>query len=81
MSQKSPTSFEVHELGAGTSSVAFDYRIIAKRKNYENVRLADLTERYKKLDEQQSRIRQRKLAPTPSASNSAARDRTPALTR
>jgi hypothetical protein len=33
----------VHELGGGTSSVAFDYRIMAKRKGYENVRLADKT--------------------------------------
>src|SRR6202044_78102 len=31
VSQKSPTSFEVHELGSGTASVTFDYRIIAKR--------------------------------------------------
>ena len=43
VSQKSPTSFEVRELGGGTSSVAFDYRIMAKRKGYENIRLADKT--------------------------------------
>jgi hypothetical protein len=42
VSRKSPTSFEVHELGGGTSSIAFDYRIMAKRKGYENIRLADL---------------------------------------
>ena len=44
VSQKSPTSFEVRELSGGTSSVAFDYRIMAKRKGYENIRLADKTE-------------------------------------
>jgi hypothetical protein len=43
VSQKSPTSFEVHELGSGTSNARFDYRIVALRKNYENIRLADYT--------------------------------------
>jgi hypothetical protein len=39
----SPTSFEVHELGGGTASIAFDYRIMARRKGFENVRLAETT--------------------------------------
>jgi hypothetical protein len=41
VNQKTSTSFEVRELGGGNSSVKFDYRITALRKNYENVRLAD----------------------------------------
>jgi len=41
VSQKTPSAFEVRELGGGTSSVTFDYRIVALRKNYENIRLAD----------------------------------------
>lgn len=41
--QKTATSFEVHELGGGTSSVGFDYRIMAKRSGFERVRLADDT--------------------------------------
>jgi len=36
--------FEVRELGHGKSAVAFDYRIVAHRKGYENLRLADATE-------------------------------------
>lgn len=60
VTRKSPTSFEVHELGDGTSGVTFDYRIIAKRKNYENLRLTDLTEQYRKLDQQLARMQQRK---------------------
>jgi hypothetical protein len=72
VSHESATSFEVHELSGGTSSVAFDYRIIAKRKNYETVRLADLTERYKKLEEQRTRMHQHRPAAIPAASNSAA---------
>jgi hypothetical protein len=46
VSQKTATSFEVHEQGGGASSIAFDYRIMAKRKGYENVRLEDLTGRF-----------------------------------
>jgi hypothetical protein len=38
------SSFEVHELGGGQANIEFDYRIIAKRKGYENIRMADKTE-------------------------------------
>jgi hypothetical protein len=41
VTHKTATSFEVRELGGGTSRVTFDYRITALRKNYENIRLAD----------------------------------------
>lgn len=43
VTQKTASSFEVHELGKGTSNIAFDYRIVAERKGYENIRLADRT--------------------------------------
>jgi hypothetical protein len=43
VTNKTATSFEVRELGGGTSSIRFDYRIVALRKNYENVRFADHT--------------------------------------
>jgi len=43
VSQKSATSFEAHELGGGSSSVAFDYRIMARRNGFENIRIGDLT--------------------------------------
>jgi hypothetical protein len=43
VASKTPTSFEVRELGGGASSIHFDYRIMALRKNYENVRFADHT--------------------------------------
>jgi hypothetical protein len=51
--------FEVHELRGGHSSIAFDYRIMAKRVGYENVRLADVTERFQKMQEQREIRRQR----------------------
>ena len=41
------TSFEVHESKHGTSSLAFDYRIVAKRRGYEAQRLTDVTERFR----------------------------------
>jgi hypothetical protein len=43
VSQKSPTSFVVRELGGGTATIAFDYRIMAKGKGFEQIRLADKT--------------------------------------
>jgi hypothetical protein len=39
--QKTGTSFEVREQGGGTSNVAFDYRIVAKRRGLESLRLED----------------------------------------
>ena len=45
MSQKGPSSFEVRESGAGSSSISFDCRIVAHRKGQKDVRMADLTER------------------------------------
>lgn len=35
-------SFEVKELQSGKSNLAFDYRIVAKRKGYEETRLAEV---------------------------------------
>jgi len=44
VTNESAGGFEVRELGGGQSNIAFDYRIVARRKGYENVRLADATE-------------------------------------
>jgi hypothetical protein len=65
IAQESPTSFEVRELGGGTSSIAFDYRIMAKRKGYENVRLADKT---KQFSDQETQFKRMRRAVRPSAS-------------
>jgi hypothetical protein len=37
--RKGMTSFEVYEIGGGTSNAPFDYRIVAKRRGFENKRL------------------------------------------
>jgi hypothetical protein len=39
VTNKTGTGFEVHELGGGTSSVSFDYRIVAHRAGYEHLRM------------------------------------------
>lgn len=43
---KTANSFEVRESGGGTSSLSFDYRVVAKRRGYETQRLTDVTERF-----------------------------------
>lgn len=53
IAKESPTSFVVRELAGGVSSIAFDYRIMAKRKGYENIRLADKSRQFK---DQQARV-------------------------
>ena len=47
VSQKSPGRFEVRELGGGTSSIDFDYRIVAERRGFENIRMADKTQLFR----------------------------------
>jgi hypothetical protein len=51
VSNKTATSFEVHELGGGASSIAFDYKIVAKRRGFEGQRLVDVTEREHKMEQ------------------------------
>ncbi len=43
---KSATSFEVRESSGGSSTLAFDYRIVAKRLGHEGERLVDVTDRF-----------------------------------
>jgi len=45
-------SFEVRESARGVSSIAFDYRIVAKRRGMERQRLVDVTERIRAEIEQ-----------------------------
>jgi hypothetical protein len=49
VTNETKASFDVHELHGGHSSIAFDYRIIAKRTGYEQIRLADKTEMIKEI--------------------------------
>jgi hypothetical protein len=42
VANKTPTGFEVRELSGGKSDVAFDYRIVARRRGHEGKRMPDL---------------------------------------
>jgi hypothetical protein len=50
VSHKTATGFEVHELGGGQSNAPFAYRIVAQRLGFENVRMEDMTEQWKKMN-------------------------------
>jgi hypothetical protein len=41
VARKTPAGFEVREQGRGASSVAFDYRIVIRRRGYEAIRMAE----------------------------------------
>jgi hypothetical protein len=56
VTNKTPGSFEVRELGGGTSSIPFDYKIVAKRTGHETQRLVDVTARLK-LETDQARLK------------------------
>jgi len=51
ISRKDRDSFEVRELRGGTSNITFDYRIVAKRRGYEDVRFEEFTEPEKSPEE------------------------------
>ncbi len=42
IARQSADSFEVRELQYGKQTIAFDYRVVAKRKGYERTRLAEV---------------------------------------
>jgi hypothetical protein len=42
VASQSASSFEVRELRHGKGTIAFDYRIVARRKGYERARLSEL---------------------------------------
>jgi hypothetical protein len=56
VTNRTPNSFEVRELGGGISDLSFGYRIMAVRRNYENVRLADQTAEMERLRRSHERI-------------------------
>lgn len=43
VASKADASFEVRETGGGSADIAFDYRIVAKRRGYENERLEEFS--------------------------------------
>lgn len=55
IAEKSSNGFVVSELGGGKSNIAFEYRIVAHRKNLENTRLLDVTEAHAQIVERVKR--------------------------
>ena len=56
VTNKTANSFEVHELGGGTSNISFDYRVAVLRKNYENVRFDDRTRQMEHMTQMRQRM-------------------------
>jgi hypothetical protein len=48
VTNETETGFDVRELRGGRSSIAFDYRITARRAGHETERLRDITEQYQR---------------------------------
>jgi len=42
VARKTSAGFEVRELGGGSATIAFDYRIVARRRGFETVRLQEV---------------------------------------
>jgi hypothetical protein len=57
---KTAAGFVVRELGGGSSNVAFDFRVVAKRRGYETIRLADVTDAQDRLMKQAELLTQSK---------------------
>jgi hypothetical protein len=70
-------SFEVRESGGGTSSLSFDYRIVAKRRGYETERLKDVTESYNAAKD--ATERQPRPSPAPQIRKNPAEPKTPQI--
>jgi hypothetical protein len=56
VTNRTANSFEVHELGGGTASLSFGYRIAVLRKNYENVRFDDRTRQMEHAKQMRERM-------------------------
>src|SRR5580704_4487726 len=77
VSHETPQGFEVHEQRGGHSSIAFDYRIMAKRVGYEDVRLKNVTERVNQQEASSKNMR-RPARPS-SAPQTSTRMATPSM--
>jgi len=80
VTNETASGFEVRELSGGRSSVAFDYRIVAHRKGYETLRLADATEISKlPVIKRMNKSVQRPAPPQPKAPTRQIAQRSPAI--
>lgn len=59
VTNKTSHGFEVHELHGGHSNVAFDYRIMVRRKGFENVRMQDVTADFTQMKRESDQLASR----------------------
>jgi hypothetical protein len=65
ISHKTADSFEVHELRGGHHSLAFDYRVVAIKRDHDDVKFRDVTEK----------VQQRNAAEAASVARARAREK------
>ncbi len=63
VARKTAVGFEVREHGGGSSKVAFDYRVVARRRGYETVRMAEVSKPKIEVSAQLLRQRPMKIPP------------------
>jgi hypothetical protein len=56
VTKKGAQGFEVHELHGGHSNIAFDYRIMARRKGFEKVRMQDVTQDFARMKQESDQL-------------------------
>lgn len=67
VANKTAGGFEVRELAGGASSIPFDYRIVAKRRGYESVRMEDMTDQMNKMRGRQAEMLAKRKAAGPTS--------------
>jgi hypothetical protein len=58
VARKTPTGFEVREQGGGSANVAFDYRIVVRRRGFESVRMAEVQHDVRTVDASRQHLAQ-----------------------
>jgi hypothetical protein len=58
VARKTPTGFEVREQGGGSANIAFDYRIVVRRRGFESVRMAEVQHDVKAVDASRQQLAQ-----------------------
>lgn len=59
VASKGAGEFEVRELHGGRSNISFDYRIMARRRGYENVRMEDVTAHFEQVRRNAAELQKR----------------------
>lgn len=62
IADKTAHGFTVHELHGGHSNIAFDYRVMVRRRGFENVRMQDVTADFAQMKRESDLIAARREA-------------------